>query len=413
MNYPNHDPFEWIDHELAQLAERGLRRTLRTHDGPQGLRLNVAGRELINFGSNDYLGLAAEGRLCAAAARAVEQAGCGAGASPLVSGHSASHRRLEDRLAEFERTEAALVFSSGYAANVGTIPALAGRGDAIYADQNNHASMIDGCRLSRAEVHVYPHADCGTLERQLQTSSAYRRRLIVSESVFSMDGDLAPLAELVALAERFDCMLLVDEAHATGVFGHSGRGVSEALGVEHRIGIRMGTLSKALGCAGGFVCGSKSLVEWLINQARSYVFSTALPPAVCAAALVAIDLVRQEPQRRAGLLETAQGLRVGLREQGWNIGASESQIVPIIVGTADRAVRLSARLFEQGILVPAIRPPAVPADHSLLRISLNCGHTPAIVERLLAALAALRVEVADHKLKVPLGPDCDGCDRGI
>jgi 8-amino-7-oxononanoate synthase len=380
------NPLEWIDDELAELAERGLRRQLATHVGPQQVRLHVAGRDLVNFGSNDYLGLAADCRLSKAAARAAETEGWGAGASPLITGRAAAHGQLEERLAEFEGTEAALVFSSGYAANVGAIAALAARGDAIYSDDKNHASMIDGARLSRADVHVFPHRDVRALEAMLRSDSAYRRRLIITESVFSMDGDFAPLAELADLAERFDCMLLVDEAHATGVFGGQGRGLAEELGIEERVAVRVGTLSKALGSAGGFVCGSRAPVEWLINRARSYVFSTALPPAVCAASMAAIEVVDREPQRRVELRRRAAALRDTLRSEGWNLANSESQIIPLQVGDVDAAMRLSASLFEQGILAPAIRPPSVPPGESLVRISLSQAHTGEMVERLVAAL---------------------------
>ena len=386
MKITHTNPLEWIDDELAELAERGLRRILGSHEGPQQARLHLAGRDLVNFGSNDDLGLAADSRLSVAAASAAEAEGWGAGASPLITGRANTHRQLEERLAQFEGTEAALVFSSGYAANVGTIAALAARGDAIYSDDKYHASMIDGARLSRADVHVFPHRDVRALETMLHTGSDYRRRLIITESVFSMDGDLAPLAELADLAERFDCMLLVDEAHATGVFGRQGRGLAEELGVEDRIAVRIGTLSKALGSAGGFVCGSAALVEWLVNRARSYVFSTALPPAVCAASMAAIEIVGQEPGRRIELQHRAADLRATLRLQGWNLARSESQIIPLVIGEVAAAMSLSASLLEQGILAPAIRPPSVPTGQSLVRISLSHAHTSEMVERLLAAL---------------------------
>lgn len=394
------DPLEWIDDELAELGRRGLLRAPTTHAGPQQVCLQIGGRELVNFGSNDYLGLASDARLAAAAAEASLQQGTGAGASPLVTGHSAAHQKLEEQLAAFEGTERALVFPSGYAANVGTIAALAGRGDAIYADQKNHASLIDGCRLSRAQVHVYPHGDWRFVAQRLAESGEYRRRLIVTESVFSMDGDLAPLAGLCELAEQFDCTLLVDEAHATGVFGAQGRGLAEQLGIERRVHVRIGTLSKALGCAGGFVCGSERLIRWLINRARTYVFSTAPPPATCAAAIAALAIVRDEPQRRSALAERAAALARRLREQGWRIGGSASQIIPLVLGDAARATHLARQLRAQGLLVPAIRPPSVPQGESLLRISLTCVHSDAMIEQLCAALAALRAEMRAAKVEV-------------
>jgi 8-amino-7-oxononanoate synthase len=313
-----------------------------------------------------------------------------------VTGHAAAHQRLEERLAEFEGTSAALVFSSGYAANMGTICALVGRGDAVYADRKNHASLIDGCRLSRAEIHVYRHCNPEDLENLLRQGAGFRRRLIVTESVFSMDGDLAPLADLADLAERHDCMLLVDEAHATGVFGSLGRGLAEQLGVERRIPIRIGTLGKALGCAGGFVCGSESLIAWLLNRARGYGFSTAPPPAASAAACAALKIVRDEPWRRVHLLEQAATLRGRLREQGWEIASQVTQVIPLVVGDAAEAMRLADGLCAAGLLVPAIRPPSVPAGESLLRISLSSAHTPEMIDPLTAALGAAR-EALEHE----------------
>jgi 8-amino-7-oxononanoate synthase len=358
--------------------------------------IEADGRQLVNFGSNDYLGLAADPRLAAAAAEAAMAAGCGAGASPLVTGHADAHRLLEARLAEFEHTEAALVFSSGYAANLGAISALVGPGDAIYSDQSNHASMIDGCRLSRAAVHVYPHNDMHALAARLADSGPFRRRLIVSESLFSMSGDVAPLIELVDLAERHRAMLLVDEAHATGVFGANGRGLAEHLGIEERVHARVGTLSKSLGAAGGYVCGSRSLIDWLINTARPYVFSTALAPPIVAAATAALDIVREEPFRRTQLLERAAGLRARLLERGWQIGASESQIVPLVAGAPELALEWSRQLRAAGLLVPAIRPPSVPEGQALLRISLSWGHSPEMIERLAAALDAMQLAASDR-----------------
>jgi 8-amino-7-oxononanoate synthase len=306
-----------------------------------------------------------------------------------LTGHGATHRELEKRLAEFEGVEAALVFSSGYAANAGAIAALVGEGDAIYSDEKNHASMIDGCRLSRSAVHIYPHRDVEALSALLRADTSSRRRLIITESVFSMDGDLAPLVELAALAEEFDCMLLVDEAHATGVFGAQGRGLCEALEVEDRVDVRVGTLSKALGCAGGFVVGRRSLIDWLVNRARSYVFSTGASPPICAAAMSALEIVRREPERRERLLRNAAALRATLHEQGWQTLASASHIIPLVTGEPERALTLAAQLAEVGLLVPAIRPPSVPRGQSLLRISLSCAHTTDMIARLTAVLGEI------------------------
>jgi 8-amino-7-oxononanoate synthase len=326
----------------------------------------------------------------AAAAEAATRHGWGSGASPLISGHDLCHRRLERALAEFEGTEAALLFPSGFAANAGTIAALVGPGDVVLTDRKNHASLLDGCRLSRADVRPYPHADCGRLEKLLERSGHYRRRLIVTDGLFSMDGDLAPLDGLVELACRYDAMLMVDEAHATGVFGPQGRGTAEHLGVEDRVDVRVGTLSKALGCVGGFVAGSQVLIEWLLNRARPYVFSTAPPAAMAAAAAAALEIVLGEPGRRERLLEQAAELRDTLAREGWDTGRSASQIIPIIVGGPDRAVQLAARLRDRGFFVPAIRPPTVPEGEACLRISLTVGHTAEMIAGLVDALKAAR-----------------------
>ena len=385
-NANTHNPLGWIGRELKTLDQKGLRRRLFARRGVQGTRIVMDGRELINFGSNDYLGLSSDPRVIEAAIDAIRRAGFGSGASPLVCGRGRAHRELERKLAEFEGTEAALVFPSGYAANAGSIGALAGPGDAVFTDRKNHASLLDGCRLSRADVRVYPHADMDRLAGLLGRAGEYRRRLIASDSLFSMDGDVAPLLELAELARRHDAMLMVDEAHATGVFGEQGRGLAEHLGVEEHVDVRVGTLSKALGSAGGFVAGSQSLIDWLVNRARPYVFSTAGPVAAAAAAAAALEIVRDEPHRRRELLRSAAELRQTLAERGWNVGASVSQIIPVIVGKADRATALSGSLRRHGFFVPAVRPPTVPEGEACLRISLGWEHTPEMVADLVAAL---------------------------
>ncbi len=387
-NPPPPDPLTWIDGELTRLDREGRRRRLSTREGPQGPRIVADGETLVHFGSNDYLGLAADPRVVAAAVEAIRTEGWGSGASPLVLGRARSHLELERCLAEFEGTEAALVFPSGFAANAGTVAALVGPGDAVLTDRKNHASLLDGCRLSRADVRVYPHGDWQELDRLLARTRA-RRRLVVTDSLFSMGGDLAPLGEFVAVCEQHGAMLLIDEAHATGVFGPRGRGVAEALGVEHRVPVRVGTLSKALGSAGGFVVGRRSLIEWLINAARPYIFSTASPAATVAAAGAALQMVRREPQRRETLLARAATLRQRLRDQGWNVGNSASQIVPLIVGDVGRAVRWSQALRGRGVFVPAIRPPTVPEGEACLRISLTWAHTEEMIAQLVEALRQL------------------------
>ncbi|MGE3780145.1 MAG: aminotransferase class I/II-fold pyridoxal phosphate-dependent enzyme, partial [Pirellulaceae bacterium] len=338
---------------------------------------------------NDYLGLAGSS-LSEAVVRAVGQVGWGSGASPLVTGRGTWHAELERELARFEQTEAALLFPSGFAANCGTISSLAGKGDVVFSDAKNHASIIDGCRLSGARIVVYPHRDLSYLTMMLQQAASFRRRLIVTDSLFSMDGDLAPVAELADLAETYDAMLMIDEAHATGVLGARGRGVVELVGVESRSCIRVGTLSKALGSIGGFVAGTRRVVEWLTNKARPFVFSTALPDAAAAAGVRALEVVEAEPQRRDSLLAQADWLRDQLRGQGWHIGDARSQIIPIFLGEAEPTMALAARLRERGHFVPGIRPPTVPPGESLLRISLTAGHSRDMCEQLLEQLSELR-----------------------
>jgi len=384
------DRLSWLDDELRRLAADDLDRHLRTHAGPQQAALDLAGRNYVNFGSNDYLALAADPRLAAAAQQAAEREGWGSGASPLVVGHASAHAELERKLAEFEGTEAALLFTTGYAANVGTITALVGAGDVVFSDALNHASIVDGCRLSKAEVRIYAHGDAQALSALMADSSRFRRRLIVSDGLFSMDGDFAPLVALAELADKHDAMLAVDEAHATGVFGARGRGSSELCGIEERVDVRIGTLSKALGSIGGFVAGSRSLIDWLVNRARPYIFSTALPPPAAAASQAALEIVVNEPERRTELAARAAALRESLAADDWDIGPSASQIIPLIIGSAERTLRLADELRTAGFLVPPIRPPSVPAGASRLRLSLSYGHTPAMIDDLVAALRRVR-----------------------
>ncbi len=376
----------WLGEELAQLERDGLRRVRRTVTPlPQG-ECEVDGRRLVNFASNDYLGLAGDERLREAARRAIATDGVGAGASPLVTGRTVWHERLERRIAELEGTDAAVLFPTGYAANAGTISTLVGRGDIIFSDEYNHASLIDGCRLSRATVCVYPHADVDSLAEQLQ-QQGFGRRLIVTDGVFSMDGDIAPLRELSQLAEKYDCMLLVDEAHATGVMGEHGRGACELAGVESTHVIRVGTLSKGLGAVGGFVAGSKELVDFLWHRARTQVFSTSLPPSICAAALEAIGIIQEEPERRVALSARVLQLRLPLARAGLLASQTEvTPIVPIVIGDPQETMSVARVLEDNGLLVGAIRPPTVPIGTSRLRISLSAAHSEAVVDRLLSTL---------------------------
>ena len=359
--------------ELAALRAEGLYRQLRTLASAQGPRITLDGREFLNFSSNDYLGLANDPVLKHAAAEAIERWGVGAGASRLVSGNLAPYDELEQKLAAFKGKEAAIVFSSGYAANVGTITALVGEGDVVILDKLDHASIIDGARQSGATVRVYPHGNLRKLEELLQQSKDASRRLVITETVFSMDGDLAPLAEIVALKEKYDAWLMIDEAHATGVFGPNRRGLAEQLGVENKVDITLGTLSKALGCVGGFVAGSQTLIDLLRNRARSLIYSTALPPAMCAAATAAVDFVTSPKGARR-----CEQLWMNVR-----VLSAQTPIFPVIVGDERAAVKLSRRLYDHGIFVPAIRYPTVPKGKARLRVTVTAAHQKADIQRLL------------------------------
>jgi 8-amino-7-oxononanoate synthase len=380
---------DWIAEALDHLAAAGLERPQRTRDGRQGATVDLDGRRLVNVGSNDYLGYAGDVRLTKAASKAACAEGFGAGASPLVSGHSRSHDRLESAIANLLDVTAAVTFPSGFAANSATIAALVGPGDTIFSDARNHASIIDGCRLSRADVHVYPHRDVAALDAALAAEgTAHRRRLIVTDTLFSMDGTLAPLADLCTVARRHDAMLMVDEAHATGVFGARGSGLVEEAGCADGVHIRTGTLSKALGAAGGFVAGHADLIRWLRHSARAWIFSTAHPPAIAAAAARAIELVAQEPHRRVELRAKASAFRDRLTAAGLDLGGADAQIVPVVAGAAESAVALSARLAEAGFFVPAIRPPSVPHGRSLVRASLSWLHPQSDLDQLADAIVA-------------------------
>ena len=384
---PLPDALAWIDDDLAGLAAADLLRPHRIRQGKQGARIVLDGRDLVNFGSNDYLGYAADVRLTKAASKAACAEGFGAGASPLVSGHSQAHENLERAIAELLAVEAAVVFPSGFAANSATIAAVAGPADVIFSDERNHASLIDGCRLSRASVSIYPHRDLKALDAALARASAARRRLIVTDTLFSMDGTIPPLADLCEIARRHGAILMVDEAHATGVFGDRGSGLVEHFGCSDGVHIRVGTLSKAVGAAGGFVAGHRRLLEWLRHKARAWIFSTAHPPAVAAAATRAVHLLATEPERRRELLARATTFRDQLAARGLDRGGAEAQIVPIMAGLPAAAVALSARLADAGFFVPAIRPPSVPPGGALVRVSISWLHTEDDLARLCHALA--------------------------
>ena len=365
----------FIENELKQLRNASLYRRLRLIEGEQGPILTVDGRQALNFCSNNYLGLANHPELRGAAKRAIDRYGCGSGASRLISGNMELHEALEEKIATLKGTEAALVFNSGFQANTGILSTLVDEGDMILSDALNHASIIDGCRLARAKVVVYGHCDMDQLERGLKEASSQSRKLIVTESLFSMDGDEAPLTQIVELAEKYGAMVMVDEAHATGVFEPDGAGLVKNLSLGDRVLVQMGTLGKALGGFGAYVAGSKALRELLINRCRSFIFTTSLPPAVMAMAIAAIDLVNKEPERRETLRHNGEILRDGLQSLGFSLGKSRSQILPLMIGDATRCMELSGDLLRRGLFVQGIRPPTVPPGTSRLRITLMATHT--------------------------------------
>ena len=379
--------------DLDRIRDKGLYRTLRTISSSQGREIVIDGKKVLNFCSNDYLGLASDPRLIGAAERAMRSFGFGAGASRLVCGNQREHDLLERDIADFKKTEAALLFSSGYMANAGIISALCSREDVIFSDKLNHASITDGIILSRAEHIRYGHNDISSLEEALTKAQGFRRRLIVTDTVFSMDGDWAPLREIAALAEKHDAWLMVDEAHAFGVFGPTGAGLVEELGLGDKIHIQMGTLSKAAGSFGAYAAGSLELIEHLKNSARSFIFTTAMPAAVAAASREAIRIIRAEPQRRERALHCAGILREQLKSLGFDTLNSTTPIVPVMVGEGERAVSFSRLLLDEGIFISAIRPPAVPDGKSRLRITVSAAHTEEDVARCVASLKHVRDQI--------------------
>ncbi len=365
------------------------RRRLKTTERISHTRALIGGREVVLFCSNDYLGLANHPEVISAASEASQNSGFGAGSAPLITGHSQYHEKLREELAGFKSADSSVLFGSGYLANTGIIPALAGKGDTIFSDRLNHASIIDGCRLSGAEIKIYGHNDHVHLKRLLSEKSS-GGKLIVTEAVFSMDGDIAPLPEITRIADTYGARLYIDEAHATGVLGDTGRGIFEYFRISPGRGvIRMGTLGKALGSYGAFAAGNAEYMELLINTARTFIFSTALPPPVCAAALAALNILRREPERLARLRENARRLRDGLKKIGFRITGGGTPIIPVIAGPAKEAVRLSDALSASGFYAPAIRPPTVPEGECRIRLTVSAAHAPTDIDALLEAMKRL------------------------
>ncbi|MCL4424329.1 MAG: glycine C-acetyltransferase [Firmicutes bacterium] len=365
----------FLQEDLDELKRQGLYRDLRVVDGEQKARCVIDGKEVINLSSNNYLGLTTHPRLRQAAMAAVEKFGVGSGAVRTIIGTMSMHQELEEKIARFKHTEAALVFQSGFTTNTGVIPAVVGKDDVVISDELNHASIIDGCRLSRADIKRFPHRDMDGLKKALEESQGYRRKLVITDGVFSMDGDIAPLPDIVDLAERYGAMTMVDDAHASGVLGRNGRGTVDHFDLHGRVDIQVGTLSKAIGVLGGYVAGPMVLRQWLIQRARPFLFSTSHPPAVTAACLAAFDLLLEEPQLIDRLWENARYFKAGLRELGFDTGASETPITPVIIGEGALTMRFSDRLFEEGVFAQGIAYPTVPPEKSRVRTIVAASHT--------------------------------------
>ena len=376
-----------ISDELKQIKRAGLYRELNSVEGSQGTHLEIKGKTYLSFCSNNYLGLANNPLVIKAVKDAVGRYGWGAGASRLVSGNMRLHEVLEGEISRFKGKEASIVFPTGYMANVGTISSLVSKGDLVICDKLNHASIIDGCRLSGAGFRVYPHCDMKKLENILKKATKYSRKLIVTDTVFSMDGDIAPLPDIVRIAHKYKAMVMADEAHGTGVFGKRGGGVVEHFNLSKKVDIVMGTLSKAVGSLGGYVSGDEDLINFLRNKARPFMYTTALPPAVCAASIAGIKLIRKNPSLRKSLWNNVRYLKKELDLLNFDLIPSESPIIPILIGDAKKAVDMSKLLYKKGILIPAIRPPTVPTRSSRLRMTVMSTHTRKDLERLLEVLS--------------------------
>ena len=379
-----------LESQLSGLADSHLLRTRKTLETGCSTHVSVDGKPLLAFCSNDYLGLASHPAIQEAVCKAVRQWGTGSGGSHVVNGHMTPHQMLEEALAQFVGADRTLYYSTGYMANIGVVPTLVGRGDAVFADRLNHASLIDAVQLSRADHRRYAHKDMAQLEKMLAASDA-KRKLILSDAVFSMDGDVAPLKELLDLAEQYDAWLVLDDAHGFGVLGQEGRGSLDHFGIPfHPRLVYIGTLGKAAGVSGAFVAGSSTVIEWLMQRSRSYIFTTASSPVIAAALLASLELVRQGDDLRGQLRQLAQSLHEGLQGTAWRILPSFTAIHPIIVGENDAVLKVSEALMDRGIWVPAIRPPTVPKGQARLRISLSASHTLADVGRLVSALREIQ-----------------------
>jgi len=380
------DPLEWIKEELKLIHDNQLFRVLTELETGQSPEVTINGKRYILLGSNSYLGLSVDPKVIESAKQALEKYGAGSGGSRLVSGSSDLHRMLEERIAQFKNTESSILFSSGYLANIGTISALVGSTDIIYSDELNHASIIDGARLSRVTVRIYKHLDLNHLLELLDSDKNRKcKKLIVTDTVFSMDGDLVPLPDLVEISERHGCMLMIDEAHATGVLGKRGSGATEHFGVEDRVPVVMGTLSKAVGSLGGYIAGSKELIDFIRNRVRSYIFDTSLPPASLAASITAIDIIENEPERREHLWNMVNQFKTGIENTGLKVLPSHSAIIPVLIGDAEPALNFAKMLRKNGVFTPAVRPPSVPHGMCRIRATIMSQHTQEHIDTALKA----------------------------
>ncbi len=370
-----HDPLGYLTTELESLKNQGLYRHLRVLDDEQKASTRFDHRQVVNLSSNNYLGLTTHPRLREAALDATRRLGVGSGSVRTIAGTMEIHMELERRLAAFKQTEAVVVFQSGFAANAGTVAAVLTKDDVVVSDELNHASIIDGSRLSKATIKVFPHKDVGAARKVLEQLPAAQRKLLITDGVFSMDGDVGALPELCALAEEFGCIMMVDDAHASGVFGKNGRGTVDHFGMHGRVDIQVGTLSKAIGALGGYVAGSKALIEFLYHRARPFLFSTSHPPAVAAACIAALDVLEQEPSIIDRLWDNTRFFKAGLQKLGFNTGLSESPITPVIVGEGSLAMRLSDRLFAEGVFAQGIAFPTVARDKARVRTIVTATHT--------------------------------------
>jgi 8-amino-7-oxononanoate synthase len=384
---------EWLNEQLDKLDQQGLLRKLRRMDMSSEASTKVEGRDVHLFSTNNYLGLATDPRVKEKAITAIQQWGTGSGGSRLTTGNFALHEDLERTLASFKGKEKAIVFSSGFLANVGTISCLMDKGDVIFSDALNHASIIDGCRLSHADTFVYDHVNIKDLEQKLRHAGGYRHRLIVTDGIFSMDGNIAPLPEITDLANKYGAWVMVDDAHATGVLGKKGAGTAEYFGLTDKVDILMGTMSKAIGAEGGYVAASSSVIDFLQNRARSFIFQTSLSPGVVAAALESLRIIREEPERRERLQDNAYYLRASLSELGFSVIEGSTPIIAVIIGEANQAMEFSRRLEEAGFFAPAIRPPTVPIGGSRIRITLMATHTKQQINSLLQCFARIGREM--------------------